>query len=100
MPSFSRNEVLLIKYPFTDLSASKVRPAVTVHAPHPSQDLLVVPLTSQIASLTPGEFLLSNWTAAGLHVPTTVKRGIATIHPSLVVKCKSLLRGIPTAGLS
>lgn len=48
MPSYSKNEVILVRYPFSDLSATKVRPAVVVHAPHPSQDSLIVPLTKKI----------------------------------------------------
>jgi mRNA interferase MazF len=78
--------VVLVRYPFTDQSGAKVRPAVVVHAPHPSHDSLIVPLTSQVAVLLPGEFILSDWAAAGLHVPSAVKRGIATVHPRLVVK--------------
>ncbi len=30
MPSFSKNEVILVRYPFSDLTSSKVRPAVIV----------------------------------------------------------------------
>jgi mRNA interferase MazF len=78
--------VILVHYPFTDLSATKVRPAVVVHAPHAYADHFVVPLTSQTGSLAAGEFVLSDWRAAGLHIPTAVKRGIFTIHPRLVVK--------------
>ena len=86
MPNYSRGDVLLVRYPFTDLSGVKVRPAVVVHAPHPSQDSLIVPLTSRSSSLLPGEFALKDWEEAGLNVPTAVKRGIYTIHPSLIVK--------------
>ena len=46
MPNYSRGDVLLVRYPFTDLSGVKVRPAVVVHAPHPSQDSFVVPTRS------------------------------------------------------
>jgi mRNA interferase MazF len=86
MASFSKNDVILVRYPFSDLSASKVRPAVVVNAPHVSQDLFIVPLTSKTASLLPGEFLLTEWRAAGLHVPTAVKRGLYAVHETLIVK--------------
>lgn len=76
MPSYSKHNVILVRYPFSDLSSSKVRPAVVVSAAHPSQDLLITPLTSKITSLLPGEFALSAWESAGLNVPTAVKRGI------------------------
>jgi mRNA interferase MazF len=86
MPSFLKNEVLLVHYPFTDLTQTKVRPAVVVHAPHPSPDIMLVPMTSQTTNLRPGEFVLTDWAAAGLHMPTAVKRGVYTIHPRLVVQ--------------
>lgn len=75
-----------MQYPFSDLSAIKVRPAVVVHAPHPSQDCLVVPLTSRTTGLLGGEFVLTDWGTAGLHVPTAVKRGLYTVHPTLIIK--------------
>lgn len=86
MPSYSKNEIVLVRYPFSDLSSSKVRPAVVVNAPHASQDALIVPLTSKTASLLSGEFVLADWRSAGLNVETAVKRGIFTIHQKLIIK--------------
>lgn len=86
MASSSKNDVILVRYPFSDLSSAKVRPAVVVNAPHVSQDIFIVPLTSRTASLLAGEFLLADWTAAGLNVPTAVKRGLYTVHQALLVK--------------
>jgi mRNA interferase MazF len=86
MPSYSKNDIVLVRYPFSDLSGSKVRPAVVINTQHISQDLIIVPLTSKIASLLEGEFLLSEWAAAGLNVETAVKRGVYTVHESLLVK--------------
>jgi PemK-like, MazF-like toxin of type II toxin-antitoxin system len=99
MASFSKNDVILVRYPFSDLSASKVRPAVVVNAPHVSQDLFIVPLTSRTASLLPGEFLLTEWRAAGLHVPTAVKRGLYTVHETLIVKTVGRLTHLDTEQL-
>lgn len=86
MPSYSKNDIILVRYPFSDLSNSKVRPAVVVSAPHASQDIFIVPLTSRTTSLLAGEFVLSDWKAAGLNVPTAVKRGLYTVSQSLVVR--------------
>lgn len=86
MPNYSKNDIILVQYPFSDLSSSKVRPAVVVSAPHVSQDILITPLTSKTGALLEGEFVLSEWSAAGLNVPTAVKRGLYTVHKSLVVK--------------
>jgi mRNA interferase MazF len=86
MPSYSKNEVILVRYPFSALSGVKVRPAIVVNAPHVSQDVFIVPLTSRITSLLAGEFLLADWAAAGLHVPTALKRGLYTAHETLILK--------------
>ncbi|HEX8491823.1 MAG TPA: type II toxin-antitoxin system PemK/MazF family toxin [Pyrinomonadaceae bacterium] len=86
MPSYLKNEVVLVRYPFSDLSGSKIRPAVIVSAPHISQDLFIVPLTSRLTSLLAGEFVLSEWKQAGLNVETAVKRGLYTIQQNLIVK--------------
>src|SRR5437763_16647453 len=85
MLSYSKNEVVLVRYPFSNLSGSKVRPAIIVNAPHASQDVIVVPLTSKIVPLLAGEFILSDWSSAGLNVPSAVKRGIYTVHQNLVL---------------
>ena len=84
MPSFSRNDVILVAYPFSDRTGVKVRPAVVVSGEHRSQDIFVVPLTSKTDRLLEGEFSLADWQGAGLNVASVVKRGLYTIHESLV----------------
>ena len=86
MPTYTKNSIVLIKYPFSDLSGSKVRPAIVVNAPHISHDALIVPLTSKTSNLLNGEFILTEWNKAGLNVETAVKRGVYTILESLVIK--------------
>lgn len=86
MPSYSKNEVILVRYPFSNLSGSKVRPAVVVNAPHVSQDVFIVPLTSKVTPLLSGEFVLADWKAAGLNVSSAVKRGLYTVHQGLAIK--------------
>ena len=86
MPAYSMHDVVLVRYPFPDVSTAKVRPAVVVSAPHASRDLFVVPLTSRTTSLLAGEFVLADWAGAGLNVPWAVKRGVYTIHETLAIK--------------
>ena len=86
MPHYSKPEVVLVCYPFSDLTSAKVRPAVVVNAAHASQDLLVVALTSKTNGLLAGEFVLTRWKAAGLNVETAVKRGLYTVKETLVRK--------------
>jgi len=86
MPSYSRHNLILVRYPFSDLSSSKIRPAVVVNAPHVSHDLLIVPITSRLIGLLPGEFVMTEWRTVGLNVPSAVKCGLYTIEASLVIK--------------
>ncbi len=86
MPNFSKHEIVLVRYPFSDLTSTKVRPAVVVNAIHSSQDLLIVPLTSRTNGLLAGEFVLSEWQKAGLNLESAVKRGIYTVQETLVSK--------------
>ena len=44
----SRNDVVLLPIPFTDLSSHKVRPAIVIGLGTFPGDLFVVPLTSQL----------------------------------------------------
>ncbi|MEB3338690.1 MAG: type II toxin-antitoxin system PemK/MazF family toxin [Leptolyngbyaceae bacterium] len=86
MPNCSKNDIILVRYPFSDLSSSKVRPAIVVSTAHISQDIMITPLTSKTGGLVEGELILIEWVAAGLNVTTAVKRGLYTLHESLVVK--------------
>lgn len=86
MPRYSKHDVILVRYPFSDLSNAKVRPAIVVSAPHSSEDILITPLTSKVGLLLDGEFVLSEWLAAGLNVSIAVKRGVYTVHENLVIK--------------
>lgn len=85
MPRYARGEIVLVRYPFSDLAGAKVRPAVVVNGKHESTDLIVVPLTSRTSQLLSGEFILADHRAAGLHVPTAAKRGFYTIQENLVI---------------
>ncbi|MEY4569785.1 MAG: hypothetical protein RLZZ398_1224 [Verrucomicrobiota bacterium] len=79
----SRDDVVLLPIPFTDLSSSKVRPAIVVgHGSWPG-DLLVVPVTSQLAN---ADLIISQWAEAGLNVPSGIKGQICTVEVRLVRK--------------
>ena len=86
MPSYSRSEVVLIQFPFSDQTKAKTRPAAVVNASHSSQDILVVALTSKTLNLRAGEFVLSDWSSAGLNIESAVKRSVFTVHEKLVLR--------------
>jgi mRNA interferase MazF len=86
MPRYSKGDVVLVRYLFSDRSDAKVRPAVVVSVPHKSLDVFVVPLTSKTDALLTGEFVINDWQGAGLNVISAVKRGLFTIHQNLIIK--------------
>ena len=87
--AFQRGDVVLVPFPFTDLSAIKVRPAVVVssalyQATEP--DLILAAITSRIAAATgPLDYVLSDWRAAGLRYPSAFKPALATLEPVRVL---------------
>jgi mRNA interferase MazF len=99
MPSYSKSEIVLVRYPFSNLSGSKVRPAVVVNTSHASQDVIIVPLTSKVSPLLAGEFVLADWRAAGLNVVSAAKRGLYTVHQGLVMKSVGRLSGADAGSL-
>ncbi|MFN7569144.1 MAG: type II toxin-antitoxin system PemK/MazF family toxin [Microcystis sp.] len=86
MNDYSKLEIVLVRYPFSDLADAKIRPVIIVSSPHRSRDVFLVPLTSRINNLLEGGFLLEDWENEGLNVPTAVKRGIYTIQQDLLLK--------------
>jgi mRNA interferase MazF len=86
---FQRGDVVLVPFPFSNLSTTKVRPAVIVsstlyHTVEP--DLLLAALTSKILPDSgPLDYTLSNWQTAGLRYPSALKPVLFTLDPARVL---------------
>ena len=84
--AYVRGDVVLVPFPFTDLSASRVRPGVVVssveYSVH-SSDLIVAMVTGQ-PQLGPTDCGLQDWQEAGLVHPSWVRAKLATLAQSLV----------------
>ncbi len=87
--AFQRGDVVLIPFPFTDLTATKTRPAVVVSSATYQgvrSELLLGYVSSQIVKATaPVDYILNDWQAAGLLKPSFVRPKLAAIEPTLVV---------------
>jgi mRNA interferase MazF len=86
MTGYKRGAIVLLPFPFSDQSSAKMRPAVVVSPDYPSDDLLVVAVTSVGDGLRPGEFALQFWREAGLIHPSFAKRAISSATGNLVRK--------------
>ena len=77
----SRNDVVLLPIPFTDLTSRRVRPAVVIG--QNGTDLFLVPISSQLPNT---DLPIQEWRAAGLNVTCGIKAQLATVEDRLVVK--------------
>ena len=88
MTAFEFGDVVLVRFPFTDQSATKQRPAVVVssaayHRARP--DVLIMAITSQArARPALGEAPIQRWQQAGLIKPSVFKPLLATVERSLI----------------
>ena len=92
MPSttnYNFGDVVLVASPFTNLQATKKRPAViisrqTYQLTRP--DVILMAITSQVRQpLATGEAILHDWQAAGLAKPSVFKPLIATVEQNQIV---------------
>ena len=93
MPSttgFEPGEILLVPFPFTDQSQAKKRPAVVISSAlynRARRDIVIMAITSQLRpSNAFGDVFVTDWRAAGLLKPSTIKPVITTIEQSLVIR--------------
>jgi mRNA interferase MazF len=88
MTAFEFGDIVLVRFPFTDQSTAKQRPAVVIssgayHRARP--DILIMAITSQVRSRPAiGEASIRRWKEAGLIKPSVFKPLLATIERSLV----------------
>jgi mRNA interferase MazF len=96
---YNRGTVVLLPFPFSDQSAVKFRPAIVVHPPYPSADLIVLAVTSVGEALRPGEFSIQFWREAGLLHPSFAKRALTSVLSGLVRRPLGNLQGPDLAQL-
>jgi mRNA interferase MazF len=93
MTGYRRGDVVVVPFPFTDLTTSKQRPALVVSPDSlnlSTQDVMIAALTSHVTG-GPGPFDLvvsgQELAAAGLMKPSVIKLGkLVTIHGGLIRK--------------
>ncbi len=88
-------DVVLVRFPFTNQTAFKQRPAVVIsnrayNIARP--DAVIMAITSQLHSPSGlGEVWISQWQAANLLKPSAVKPVFATLEQSLILKRLGIL---------
>ena len=87
MTVYKPGDVVLVRFPFTDLASAKKRPALVLSpAVFASRygDVVVLALTSQKQNDT--ALRLKRWREAGLPKPTWIKPLIGTLTARLIVR--------------
>ena len=89
MTIYKKWEIVLVPFPFTDLSSAKRRPALIVSPDNynTGKDIVIAYITSQI-NLQPrlGDYDLQKWKEAGLPKPSKVKMKFATLDKGIIIK--------------
>jgi len=87
MIEFSRGDVVLINFVFSDESGIKSRPAVVVSSNkyhQGRQEAIIAAITSQADRLLIGDHLIGDWKNAGLLFPSVATGIIRTVKQEMV----------------
>ncbi len=80
-----RGDIVLVRYPFTDFSGEKLRPALVLLPEDQDGDFLLAFITSTTISKSPFDIQLPK-SKTGLHKDSTLRlKKIMAVHKSLVV---------------
>ena len=89
MTPCSRWDIVLVPFPFTDLTTSKKRPALVVSPDNYNSgpDVVIAFITSQLKTPPrPGDHPITDWQACGLPKPSQLRMKLATISRHIVIK--------------
>jgi mRNA interferase MazF len=87
--AYAFGTIILVPFPFTDQSAARQRPAVVVSSAaylRARQDLILMPITSQLRVDAFGDLLVQDWQAARLLMPSAIKPVLTTLAQNLAIK--------------
>jgi mRNA interferase MazF len=96
-------DVVVVKFPFTNQTALKQRPAVVVSSQSyngANRDVILMAITSQLSRQgSSGEIWIADWRSAKLLKPSAIKPVIATVQQSLVMRSLGKLQPADKAAL-
>ena len=89
MTEYSRGDVVLVSFIFSDETGERRRPAVIVSsdAYHQSrQEAIIAAITSRTDRILVGDHLIGDWQGAGLLFPSVATSIIRTIKQGMIAK--------------
>jgi len=87
MTGYSRGDVVLVGFVFSDESGRKLRPAVVLSAPgyhRARQEMIVSAITSNVERRLYGDHRIADWQRAGLLLPSIATGILRTIKRTMV----------------
>jgi mRNA interferase MazF len=87
MTAYSRGDVVLVGFVFSDETGRKLRPAVVISAPayqRARQEVVVAAVTSNVRRRLFGDHLITEWKEAGLLFPSVVTGILRTIKRTMI----------------
>jgi mRNA interferase MazF len=83
---YQKGDIVLLPFPFSDLTATKTRPAVIVSVEAFQRDTgdFTVAMITSVPHMTPYDYELKDWQAAHLLRPSWVRAKLATLDTGLV----------------
>jgi mRNA interferase MazF len=89
MTNYSFGDVVLVTFVFSDEAGEKRRPAIVLSSNaynNSRQEAIISALTSKTDRILEGDYLLQDWTKAGLLSPTLATGIIRTIKQDMIYK--------------
>ena len=87
MTAYSRGDVVLVGFVFSDESGRKLRPALVLSSPayhRGRQEVVVAAVTSNIRRRLFGDHVIADWKGAGLLFPSLVTGILRTIKRTMI----------------
>ena len=105
MTAYEPGDVILVPFPFGQRAGGRKRPALIISGTDYNQgtgQLIIAQITGRVSdSSRVGDYLIQDWSAAGLLGPSIVRARVATVESGLVLrKLGSLTPGDLAAALA
>lgn len=86
---YSRGDVVLVNFMFSEETGAKRRPAVVLCSEayqRGRQDVIAAAITSNTDRMLVGDFLINDWHDAGLPLPSVATGVIRTIKQGMIIR--------------
>ncbi len=96
-------DIILVPFPFTNLTSVKQRPGLVLSPDsyNKGQDVVIAFITSNLQSLQRvGDYFIENWEESGLPKPSMIRMKFATIDRSIIRKKIGKLRKSDSSSFS